>query len=542
MKKFSKGIMIMLIYIMVFSLLPKVTITAQAKEKQSRKIEYGYIWESSQYEDNFILRYWGRGSSYVINNGDGLSNQGGELSGYFNNKHKRYKTDHVSIYDLAKHERTLLYDKLQALEDKIKEEQHLGKEDRVDVYLLNVTDTGELIFEYSIEKKSDLDTQEGIIYKNKMIETEPDLRDVTVIDEVVFYYENEKINYIDLKSGKKNEYKLKMGDHSISEFSTIKDYIVIESRNDKENQIKTLKFNNGNIMEVETVKSRNSLEFDKDAYIWEKEGNKLYRYESGGKKLKRVLDDEYLSFFVYDENRIALGDYYKVKSKFIYPDFHSEGWENLNGVWYYYENGIIQTGWKYINGKYFYLNNNGQMQTGWLNLNGRWYYLNNSGEMQTGWLNLNGKWYYLNNSGEMQTGWLNLNGKWYYLNNGGEMQTSWLNLNGRWYYLNNSGEMQTGWLNLNGKWYYLNDGGLMQTGWLNLNGKWYYLNNGGEMQKGWQWIDDAYYYLGASGEMAKGWNYIDNNWYYLYNSGKMATNVEIDGWKIGYSGIAVKIA
>ena len=33
--------------------------------------------------------------------------------------------------------------------------------------------------------------------------------------------------------------------------------------------------------------------------------------------------------------------------------------------------------------------------------------------MQTGWKMLNGVWYYLNESGAMETGWVQVNGKWY---------------------------------------------------------------------------------------------------------------------------------
>ena len=61
--------------------------------------------------------------------------------------------------------------------------------------------------------------------------------------------------------------------------------------------------------------------------------------------------------------------------------------------------------------------------------------------------------------------------------------------------------MVTGWINLNGEWYYLNSSGVMVTGWLNLNG----------------------------------------TWYYMYASGKMATNITIDGWKIGSNGVATLI-
>ena len=176
--------------------------------------------------------------------------------------------------------------------------------------------------------------------------------------------------------------------------------------------------------------------------------------------------------------------------------------EKLNSGWYKVnyngKTGYVSSSYVSINGD---SNENGEMQTGWINLNGKWYYLNSNGEMQTGWINLNGKWYYLNDNGVMVKGWINLNGKWYYLNDNGVMVKGWISLNGKWYYLNDNGVMVTGWINLNGEWYYLNSSGVMVTGWLNLNG----------------------------------------TWYYMYASGKMATNITIDGWKIGSNGVATLI-
>lgn len=47
----------------------------------------------------------------------------------------------------------------------------------------------------------------------------------------------------------------------------------------------------------------------------------------------------------------------------------------------YAENGELTIGWKLINNKWYYMNNNGIMQKGWVQWNSNWYYLNNNGEM-----------------------------------------------------------------------------------------------------------------------------------------------------------------
>ncbi|MEH7119871.1 glucosaminidase domain-containing protein [Neobacillus vireti] len=139
------------------------------------------------------------------------------------------------------------------------------------------------------------------------------------------------------------------------------------------------------------------------------------------------------------------------------------------------------TGWKTINGKNYYYNQDWTMKTGWLQLNGAWYYLDNTGAMQTGWVKTGGKWYYLDASGVMKTGWQYIGGKWYYMKAAGDMQTGRLYTGGKWYYLSASGAMSTGWLYTGGKWYYLNGSGAMQTGWVYVNRKWYYLYSDGHM-------------------------------------------------------------
>ena len=159
------------------------------------------------------------------------------------------------------------------------------------------------------------------------------------------------------------------------------------------------------------------------------------------------------------------------------------GWVQKEDLWYYYEDGEIVTGWKKIDGSWYYLNVDGEMATGWNKIDGSWYYLNAGGEMVTGWNKIDGSWYYLNAGGEMMTGWKKIDGSWYYLNTSGEMMTGWKKIDGSWYYLNAGGEMATGWKKADGVWYYLNSSGVMLTDWQQVDGKWYYLNSNGAMLK-----------------------------------------------------------
>jgi hypothetical protein len=99
--------------------------------------------------------------------------------------------------------------------------------------------------------------------------------------------------------------------------------------------------------------------------------------------------------------------------------------------------------------------------TGWKEIDEKWYYFNEDGIMNTGWLNYNGKWYNLSSSGAMEIGWKEVNKKWYHFNSDGIMSIGWIYDNGSWYFTNYSGEMETGTIGIEGQVYTFSDSGAM---------------------------------------------------------------------------------
>lgn len=116
-----------------------------------------------------------------------------------------------------------------------------------------------------------------------------------------------------------------------------------------------------------------------------------------------------------------------------------QGWANTAEGWKYFENAKAVSGWKQVDGNWYYLNDKGVMQTGWVNVNGTWYYLNKSGAMQTGWLKDGDTWYFLEATGAMKASqWFEVAGKWYHVNGSGALSVNTtvdgynVNANGEW--------------------------------------------------------------------------------------------------------------
>ena len=226
-------------------------------------------------------------------------------------------------------------------------------------------------------------------------------------------------------------------------------------------------------------------------------------------------------------------------------------WQQMNGSWYWIENGRVATGWINVGGTWYYMGENGAMKTGWYQVKGVWYYSNGSGAMVTGWLNRGGTWYYLTGSGAMATGWINLGGTWYYLNpgNGDMVGAGWHLINNKWYYFGGSGAMYSNrwignyyvggngemltntwvgsyWVGADGKWIPNYDPDV-NANWVKSGNTWYYQRpDGSKLTNSWKRINGSWYYFGADGAMTTGWKYVDGYKFYFGTDGKMVQDVD----------------
>lgn len=142
------------------------------------------------------------------------------------------------------------------------------------------------------------------------------------------------------------------------------------------------------------------------------------------------------------------------------------GWQYQDGDSYYLKDDKEVTGWLQDDDNWYYFYGNGSMAWG-RTVDG--YYLDASGK----WIPDDGNSSDEDNSsnvGDTSTGWKCIDGDWYYYYSDGKMATGWLKDGNSWYYLDpSSGVMQTGCKQIDGDWYYLNEKGVMQTGTVTIN-------------------------------------------------------------------------
>lgn len=194
------------------------------------------------------------------------------------------------------------------------------------------------------------------------------------------------------------------------------------------------------------------------------------------------------------------------------------GFRKLGNDAYYLDpaTGVMQTGWKTIDGYKYYFGTNGVRRSGFQTVNNKKYYFaaysfdkSHPGRMVTGISKIGGKYYYLNKYGVLKTGWIVENGvRGWYDSNGAAGKTGWKKKGSEWFYLKANGLAKTGWNKLSSSAIYFLDKtkkGAMVVGPTKLpSGKIVYFDTEGRRATtaGWKGYGEYYYYTNASGVCA----------------------------------------
>ena len=234
------------------------------------------------------------------------------------------------------------------------------------------------------------------------------------------------------------------------------------------------------------------------------------------------------------------------------------GWLNDNGSWYMLtsimnKNSFFQAE---ENSPLYYFGSDGKMVTNnWVKMGQYqdsstvWGYAQGDGTFATGWKQIDGKWYYFTEyHNAYPGGTYTIDGKEYkfdengaWIEDGGSSSADlhgWIQRGGgAWLYYGSDGKFVTGWQQIDGNWYFFDKtSGVMAADQI-IEGC--YVDANGVMKTGWVQIGADWYYFGGDGAMKTGWQQIDGNWYYFYDSGKMAVNTTVEGYTLNADGVCV---
>ena len=240
--------------------------------------------------------------------------------------------------------------------------------------------------------------------------------------------------------------------------------------------------------------------------------------------------------YYLDKNGVMQTGWQTIDGKryFFMPEgYMMRGWISFGQTRYYLDsNGVMVTGKQVIDGTTYTFASDGKLivesKRGWKTVNGKKYYYNENGVAVTGWQTIDGKKYFFMPEGYMMTGWISFGQTRYYLMPDGHMLTGWCSFGSTKYYLASDGKMVRGWQTISGKKYYFNTDGIMQTGWQTIDGKKYFFMPEGYMMTGWISFGKTRYYLDKNGVMQTGWQFISNTWYYFRTNGTLDDSCTTD--------------
>ena len=288
------------------------------------------------------------------------------------------------------------------------------------------------------------------------------------------------------------------------------------------------------------------------------DGKQYYFNSYNGQMYSDYYDSVYGGAYLFSESgAMVKGGWAKHNGKWYYAGNDGlllGGWQQIGNSWYYFHTSdhYMYVGAHEISGKMYYFSESGAWvsKAGWQSVSisygegKRWFYNDANGTPVTGWKKIDGTWYYFDeNDGYMYTGahYIYEDEKWFLFASSGAWvsQPGWQSYTyiekffGKqekdWVYLNSDGSLVTGWNKINGTWYYFDEENScsMNTGPNDINGVLYYFSESGAWvsQTGWQSFLHSYYFTGESrkewvyvspdGRLATGWRQIGSSQYYF---------------------------
>lgn len=278
--------------------------------------------------------------------------------------------------------------------------------------------------------------------------------------------------------------------------------------------------------------------------------NEWYYFDNEGKGYNGWLNNTYYlsDGYMFTGLQEINGKYYlfDTNGHYITNYAFTNGWNLVDGFYYYYQDNQLLYGWQLINNIWYYFDDyTGRMASQSVEDTdtGYYYFMVNGQYKKNGWQQFMNSYVYAKADGKLAYNeWQKINGTWYYFSdimmvnentmidnkyhlfnsNGawlGESNLSgWVSIDGQWkYYVNN--DYMTGWQLINNKYYYFDDSGFAYSNNVYLidNELFYFLDNCSMAStSGWiKTLYGEYVYLDSNHRVVTGWQKINNTWYYL---------------------------